>query len=245
MSQKKERKTAERAHAREERLRTEMAMGAKRKPPLSAVVGVIVAVVVCVAVVVGVSVALRGSVAPDGPLDVEDAPSLLSIDENSARYDDEIDAALVSYVEVTNYPDLHSGSVRSSDLQVIQEACDALEGVSFAPWSGYEAYREEKSQMIGGYSSSLKLCDAEGTELAGVSYDGFMASCEPANSGVYMMLGDTCLAASGDVSTLISFLGECVQDASAQLYGTIDGELPDAYALHAWVDPDNEGGRRA
>lgn len=52
MSQKKERKTAERAHAREERLRTEMAMGAKRKPPLSAVVGVVATVVVCVAIVV-------------------------------------------------------------------------------------------------------------------------------------------------------------------------------------------------
>lgn len=245
MSQEKERKAAGRAHAREERLRTEMAAGAKRKPPASAMVGVIAAVVVCAAVVVGVSVVLRGTAAPGDPLDIKDAPLLLSIDENSAGYDDEIDAALVSYAQVTNYPDLHAGAVRSSDPQVIQGACEALEGVTFAPWSGYEAYRDEKSQMVGGYSSSLKLCDAEGAELAGVSFDGFMTSCEPANSGVYVMLGDTCLVATGDVSGLVSYLDGCVQDASAQLYGTIDGESPDAGASPVWVDPDSEDGRSA
>lgn len=55
MSQKKERKATERARAREEQLRTEMMTNAKRKPPLSAVVGVVATVVVCVAIVVVVT----------------------------------------------------------------------------------------------------------------------------------------------------------------------------------------------
>lgn len=55
MSQKKERKENERAQAREDRLRKEMMANAKRKPPLSAVIGVVATVVVCVAVVVVVT----------------------------------------------------------------------------------------------------------------------------------------------------------------------------------------------
>lgn len=85
---------------------------------------------------------------------------------------------------------------------------------------------------------SVSLVGADGETLVRVSYDGFMADCEPANEGAYLMVGDVCCTATEGAQDLVSFGEGCVQAAYEELYPE-SGVAPEVSASSTWVNEDD------
>lgn len=203
---------------RDERLKAELQRTANRKVPKKAAIGAAVGLLVCIVVIATVAIALGGS-GRIASLEAGDVPALASIEGDEVALPDPIDADQVAYLRISNYPNLsfeEPGPALTSDRQIIARACDLLSGARFLRWDGYESYREE--QMNGGFSSGLRLLDADGNTLMDISYlpgttlNGHGAPGE----GVCTILNDACCVMEGDQSAMSDFIQECVDSALAE-----------------------------
>lgn len=234
---------------RDERLKAEFQRAAGRKVPKKAAIGAAVGLLVCIVVIAAVAIALGGS-GRIASLEAGDVPALASIEGDEVALPDPIDADQVTYLRISNYPNLsfeEPGPALTSDRQIIARACDLLSGARFLRWDGYESYREE--QMNGGFSSGLRLLDADGNTLMDISYlpgttlNGHGAPGE----GVCTILNDACCVMEGDQGIVSDFIQECVDGALAEYADDGEGDsLGSASAdSRTWVSAEGFGEQEA
>ena len=211
---------------RSEKIKSEFMRGAKRKVPKKALVGAAVGLAACVVIIVAVVVAF-GGFGRSATVGDYDVPALATVEGDTLIVDDPIDAGQVTYLRISNYPELSfapPGTALASDRGLIERACDLLSGARFVPWDGYAQYEEETSRSAGGYASSLALLGADQEASLSISYDPGIASIgEGPGEGICIRLGEMCCVMEGDQGAIVDFIDECVESASSEYKGDAEG----------------------
>lgn len=229
---------------RSEKIKSEFMRGAKRKVPKKALVGAAVGLAACVVIIVAVVVAF-GGFGRSATIGDYDVPALATVEGDTLIVDDPIDAGQVAYLRISNYPELSfapPGTALASDRGLIERACGLLSGARFAPWDGYARYEEETSHSAGGYASSLALLDADQEALLSISYDpGIVNIGEGPGEGICIRLGEMCCVMEGDQGAIVDFIDECVESASSEYRGEVDGAYREFNPAdpHTWVPEDD------
>lgn len=122
----------------------------------------------------------------------------------------------VASLELSNYPCFGPDFDRNTtDSAIIDRAYDLMEHATFTKWDAYGIQRvidTFRSQVVGGYWSAITLYDADGTELASLSYDpGALHGTLPGD-GVVVYRDGCAYVMDGDQTGFIAFLDDCVSE---------------------------------
>ncbi len=124
-----------------------------------------------------------------------------------------LNADEISRIQIENYPVLGSkGCVDLGDRELVDEACNLLQGSRFTVWDSYGSYLANASGMTGGFYTRLSFFNGSNERVVTVSYLPGIESYGAPGEGVCIVQDQQCYTMDDDQEAVVAFMGKLVSD---------------------------------